>query len=266
MNKQIGLLILISLIIFPGLAAADTTRSCTAQYVVSVKSIDDGITYPSFSGKGTMDYYAPNSARRKAYSNLCECTDAFDDRDMEISYCSEANQIYSYPFANGLIPQIANDLCSRYPNQSSFMIDLHVLLHGDEGCVPGRNEWDQIVARNYRIDCPWVQASDVRLKSNITPIDIGLQEIMELNPVTFNWKKDANGSLHYGLVAQEVEKVIPDAVIRSDIVTNDTPDGQMNLKYEELIPILVKSIQELNTKVESLENETAGSEVPDLVD
>jgi Chaperone of endosialidase len=101
-----------------------------------------------------------------------------------------------------------------------------------------------------------VAASDVRLKTNITPIDIGLQEILQLNPVTFSWKKDSNGTLHYGLVAQEVEKVIPDAVTRSAIVTDDTPDGQLNMKYEELIPILVKSIQELNAKVESLENES----------
>ncbi|MCJ7444237.1 MAG: tail fiber domain-containing protein, partial [Methanotrichaceae archaeon] len=189
-----------------------------------------------------------------------ECIQAFDHRDREVSYCSEANQIYSYPFADGLIPQITNDLCSRYPEHNNIVIDLHVLFQGDEGCVPGRNNWDWPAATNYRINCrPYAAQSDVRLKSNITPIDIGLQEILQLNPVTFNWKKDSNGSLHYGLVAQEVEKVIPDAVTRSAVVTNDTPDGQMNLKYEELIPILVKSIQELNAKVESLENESAGA-------
>jgi hypothetical protein len=261
-NKQIAILMLILGLIFSGLAAADTTRSCKAQYVVSVRSIDDaeGITYPSFSGQGTMDYYAPNSARRKAYANLQECIQAFDNRHREVSYCSEANQIYGYPFADGFIRQIMRDLCSRYPEHDSIIIDLHVLFQGDEGCVPGRNQWDWPVAINYQIDCrPFSRASDVRLKTNITPIDIGLQEILQLNPVTFNWKKESNGSLHYGLIAQEVEKVIPDAVIRSDIVTNDTPDGQLNLKYEELIPILVKSVQELNAKIESLENESAGA-------
>jgi Chaperone of endosialidase len=101
-----------------------------------------------------------------------------------------------------------------------------------------------------------MRASDVRLKINITPIDIGLQEILQLNPVTFNWKKDSNGTLHYGLVAQEVKNVIPDAVTRSAAVTDDIPDGQLNMNYEELIPILVKSIQELNAKVELLENES----------
>jgi Chaperone of endosialidase len=259
MNKQIAIIMLILGIIFSGLAAADTTRSCKAQYVVSVRSIDDaeGITYPSFSGQGTMDYYAPNSARRKAYVNLQECIQAFDNRDREVSYCSEANQIYSYPFAYGLIPQITNDLCSRYPGQDNIVIDLHVLFQGDEGCVPGRNQWNWPAVTNYRINCLYNRASDIRLKTNITPVDIGLQEILQLNPITFNWKNDSNGPLHYGLVAQEVEKVIPDAVIRSDVVTNDTPDGQLNLKYEELIPILVKSVQELNAKVESLENESA---------
>ncbi|MCJ7442913.1 MAG: hypothetical protein MUO26_00005 [Methanotrichaceae archaeon] len=139
MNKQIAIIMLILGIMFLGLAAADTTRSCQAQYVVGVRSIDDaeGLTYPSFSGQGTMDYYAPNSARRKAYENLQECIQAFDHRDREVSYCSEANQIYSYPFADGLIPQIRHDLCSRYPGHDNIMIDLHVLFQGDEGCVPG---------------------------------------------------------------------------------------------------------------------------------
>ncbi|MCJ7445273.1 MAG: hypothetical protein MUO26_12250 [Methanotrichaceae archaeon] len=86
MTKQIAILMLILGIIFSGLVAADTTRSCKAQYVVSVRSIDDaeGLTYPSFSGQGKMDYYAPNSARRKAYANLQECIQAFDHRDREV--------------------------------------------------------------------------------------------------------------------------------------------------------------------------------------
>lgn len=254
MKKHVGLLILVSLIIVSGLAVADTTRSCKAQYIVSVRYPEggtDGIGYPFFSGQGTMDYYAPNSARKKAYSNLCECSDAFDDREREVVYCSEANQIYGYPFDNGLIQQIRSDFCGN--RTDNIIIDLHLILQGDEGCVPGRNEWDQIIVRDYPIFCG-VWASDARLKSNITPIDIGLHEILELYPVTFNWKNDSNESLHYGLIAQEVEKVIPNAVIRSDIVTNDTPDGQMFLKYEEIIPILIKSIQELNKKVELIEN------------
>ncbi len=97
--------------------------------------------------------------------------------------------------------------------------------------------------------------SDIRLKTNITPINAGLQEILQLNPVTFNWKKDSNGQLQYGLVAQEVKRVIPDVVNRSAVVTDATPDGQLNINYEALIPIIVKSIQELNAKVKSLEIE-----------
>lgn len=117
MNTQIRLLMLIALIIFPGLAAADTTRSCTTQYSVSVKSIDgaDGITYPAFSGQGTTTIFAPNTARSRARENLDECTWCWYRQDDEAVYCSEANQIYSYPFTDGALAQITDDICKSLP-------------------------------------------------------------------------------------------------------------------------------------------------------
>jgi nicotinamide mononucleotide (NMN) deamidase PncC len=103
MNKQILILLLLCRIVFFGLAAAqDVTRSCTAQYSVSVTSINGaaGQTYPSFSGQGTVGYFNPNEARRRARHNLDECVQAaWDNRDMvsRPTQCTETNQIFSYP-------------------------------------------------------------------------------------------------------------------------------------------------------------------------
>ncbi|MFZ3149626.1 MAG: hypothetical protein WA137_11370 [Methanothrix sp.] len=155
MNKQTGVLILILLIFVSGLVAAKTTRSCTAQYVVSVKSIEgaDGITYTPFSGRDTVDIYLPNRAREFARMHLDTCV-ASAGGPWEEQTCAEENNIYSYPFANGVFTQITHDLCIRYPGYDNIMIDLFVLWQGDNGCVKGRNRWKETVAENYTISCP----------------------------------------------------------------------------------------------------------------
>ena len=58
--------------------------------------------------------------------------------------------------------------------------------------------------------------SDVRLKQNVTTITAGLDKVMGLNPVKFNWienfSPDEQGKAMLGFIAQEVESIIPEAV------------------------------------------------------
>lgn len=51
------------------------------------------------------------------------------------------------------------------------------------------------------------QRSDVRKKENITPYTRGLQEVLQLNPVSFNWKEYNQTETQYGFIAQEVETI-----------------------------------------------------------
>jgi len=98
-------------------------------------------------------------------------------------------------------------------------------------------------------------ASDIRLKENIEPYAIGLEEILQLNPVEFNWNTIA-GELGFnteirslGLIAQEVEEVIPEWVSTNSDGYKKV-DGDGNLRYA-----LVNAIQELNTKVDEKDAE-----------
>ncbi len=126
MSRQIAILMLILGTAFLGLAAAkDYTRSCDCQMSVAVNGVNghtvvDGPskTY-AFSGKGTVGYYNPNEARRRARHNLDECIQAaWDNRNgvWPPSECTVANQIYDYPFTNGLIPEITYDICNDHPD------------------------------------------------------------------------------------------------------------------------------------------------------
>ena len=118
-------------------------------------------------------------------------------------------------------------------------------------------------AANYRFYVGWngtVNAtnatisaiSDQRLKENITDLDIGLDAIMALKPRKFDWKegkgKDIKGDR--GFIAQEFEQVFPDLI---DEWLDPAPEGEEPYKSvrQDLIPVLVKAIQELSAKVDA---------------
>ncbi|WP_164464373.1 tail fiber domain-containing protein [Chryseobacterium sp. G0162] len=93
--------------------------------------------------------------------------------------------------------------------------------------------------------------SDERLKQNITEITSSPEIINRLRPVSYFWnetgkKKGGNAQLQYGLVAQEVEKVLP------NIVSTDN-DGYKSVNYNELIPLLLQTVQEQGKKIEELQ-------------
>ena len=107
--------------------------------------------------------------------------------------------------------------------------------------------------------------SDARAKENIKTLDGGLNTILNLRPVTYTWKSGdsesdvallsvsdsasvafgpaEDGNTQYGFLAQEVEKVMPDAVATDE-------EGHKLINYTAIIPVLVQSIQELQGIVE----------------
>jgi len=94
--------------------------------------------------------------------------------------------------------------------------------------------------------------SDERLKENIVDLDVGLDKIMALKPRKFDWKegKGTNQKNVRGFIAQEIEQVFPDLI---DEWRDPAPEGEEPYKSlrQDLIPVLVKAIQELNAKVDA---------------
>ena len=97
--------------------------------------------------------------------------------------------------------------------------------------------------------------SDVRLKENIRDIKFGLKEIMLLKPRDFDWKegKGKNIKNDRGFIAQEFEEVFPDLI---DIAKDPVKEGETPYKTirQDLIPVLVKAIQELKEEIDILKN------------
>jgi hypothetical protein len=110
---------------------------------------------------------------------------------------------------------------------------------------------------NVFVNGSLAHASDKRLKRDIETIDFGIAEILKLNPVQYNWKDKENTPYKsLGIIAQEIEEVIPNVV---QIGTDE--EQTLSVSYTELIPVLIKAIQEQqliieaqNDKYASLEN------------
>ena len=91
--------------------------------------------------------------------------------------------------------------------------------------------WNTVFAANGTIN-----TSDARLKQGITPLRYGLREVMQMRPVTFQWKDGSDPRTHVGLLAQEVEQIVPEVIVRS-------PDAAapLGISYAGLIPLVIKA-------------------------
>jgi hypothetical protein len=88
-------------------------------------------------------------------------------------------------------------------------------------------------------------SSDIRLKDNIKPIENALSKVNQISPIEFNWK--SNGKQDFGVSAQQIEELYPDLV-------TENIEGYKVVKYNPLIALLLKSIQELHKEVQELKN------------
>ena len=94
--------------------------------------------------------------------------------------------------------------------------------------------------------------SDMRLKDNIEPISDALSKVNALTGYTFTYEKDGRQSA--GLLAQEVEEVLPSAVTNRKLPLHKEDDNEYKtLQYDQTIALLVESIKELKQKVDELE-------------
>lgn len=89
----------------------------------------------------------------------------------------------------------------------------------------------------------YLHLSDARLKENIRGIDEPLARVEQLQGHMFDWKR--SGSSDIGFVAQEVQKVFPEAVVT-------TPDGHLAVKYDVLAAPLVEAIKAQSRQIERL--------------
>ena len=103
-------------------------------------------------------------------------------------------------------------------------------------------------------------ASDLKLKRNIVSIAGATETINQLNPVTYEFRSDEFPDLklsegqRWGLIAQEVEAILPDLISEngSAVHRNGEDMSIKSLNYIDLIPVMIKAIQEQDAEIQAL--------------
>ena len=95
--------------------------------------------------------------------------------------------------------------------------------------------------------------SDIRLKHDIQKIEGALEKVQQLNGYTFIYDKEDRPSA--GVIAQEVEKVLPSAVTEDDLPFHgDEGVAYKTVQYDQLHGLLIEAIKELKAEIEDLKN------------
>ena len=94
----------------------------------------------------------------------------------------------------------------------------------------------------------WIANSDERLKTDLVPIENAANKVSSLRSVIGRYKTDEIGTKRAFLIAQDVLKVLPEAV------NENAETGDLGVSYTEVIPLLVAAIKELKAELDTLKN------------
>jgi hypothetical protein len=89
----------------------------------------------------------------------------------------------------------------------------------------------------------------INLKDNIKPIENALLKVNSIGGYEFDWndKQSSRSGHDVGVIAQEIEKVLPEVVVTRD-------SGYKAVDYEKIVPLLIEAIKDLSNQVEELKN------------
>jgi hypothetical protein len=144
--------------------------------------------------------------------------------------------------------------------------DFSPLTDNSNSSGTSTHRWDRVYATNGTI-----QTSDLRLKKNVKKLNYGLNEIMKLETITYNWKENKKGKTlipenlqerKIGFSAQQLKEILPETVNTHSWVAADEEGNYKRIEnenlgvfYSDIIPVTVKAIQEQQAQIEELKKE-----------
>jgi len=117
--------------------------------------------------------------------------------------------------------------------------------------------WDDVYATSGVVN-----TSDIRLKKNISKLGYGLNEILRIEPISYQWKNSSNpAQVKLGFSAQQLLEIIPEIVKTNDNVFDEDSRNSTSIKnenlgvyYSDLIPVLTNAIQEQQQMIMTLKS------------
>ena len=210
---------------------------------IRLNDTTDGTSYSAvFAQNGGVLYLSADSLNTAANSSMrfevdqTECLRIDSSGNVGINKTSPDTSLHILQKAadanNGL--KIQEDASA-----SKYYRTLYVDSNGILRFNNGSNEATITLAGSF------VNASDSRLKKDITEIKYGLNEVMESMPRSFK-RVDVAGE-YFGFIAQELKNVLPEAV-------SDDSESQLGVDYGSLVAVAFKAIQELKSENDSLKS------------
>ena len=125
-------------------------------------------------------------------------------------------------------------------NSAGVSSDILPSASGTYNLGSSTKRWNNIYSSNL------LNVSDARLKQDIADIHYGLPAILKMHPVQYKWKQSEDKDTKLGFLAQELREVVP------EIVVGDERKETLAVNYTEIIPLLVKAIQEQQQQIDQL--------------
>ena len=148
---------------------------------------------------------------------------------------------------------------SGYGYWSNSDVSSFIQINGPSNAVPYRV---YVAAQSNGVymaanGTSWTANSDVRLKNITGTFTNALADVLQIEAVKFTWKSDAENRPCVGLIAQSVEKVLPEAISKGALNNSEDKTEYLGVQYTEVIPLLVAAIQELKATVDAQAAEIA---------
>lgn len=175
------------------------------------------------------------------------------------------NQTLGQIVSNGPLSIVAgesfesNNLSLTTFNSGDIILDTASDVITGGAILPDTDNLYDLGSSSFRFDDVYatngtIQTSDERLKTNIANLDIGLEEIMQLRPVSYDWTSGNNDTRKVGLIAQEVQSLIPELVR-----VGEDPENLLGIVYADFVPLLIQGIQQQQSQINLIETSSTVS-------
>ncbi len=206
--------------------------------------------------------------------------DAFIDADDGTAFSDTGSTNYTKDFVAGFHNGSSGGTAIGMGSIEYFVDGTNELFYEGSGFSPmtdvtssfgntlgkSNRRWGAVYATNGVIT-----TSDMNLKTNVQPLNYGLNEILKLKTITYNWKNYKLGKTNIpldkqekkiGFSAQQLLEILPEVVqTHSWVPANENGDYRevkndyLGVNYSDIIPVTVKAIQEQQTQIEELKKE-----------
>ena len=104
------------------------------------------------------------------------------------------------------------------------------------------------IGDNLTVTDTITESSMREMKDNIEPIENILPAVLQMQGVSFDWKKDKNEKNHYGFIAEDVEKILP------NLVSHDEEGKAQGIQYSKMTAVLLEAIKEQQIQIDELKS------------